>query len=95
MATIAVGAGSSAPRSTFIASPQTIVTPVVLGRDPLERLPQPLVELDHLHRPGLRRQALGQHPLPSPDLEHDVAGIERGVGDDRLEQVRVGEEVLP
>ena len=39
-------------------------------------------------------QALGQHPLPGPDLEHHVIRRELGVADDRVEQVRVGEEVL-
>ena len=40
------------------------------------------------------RDPLGQRPLPSPDLERHVARIECGVADDRLQQVRVGQEVL-
>ena len=47
-----------------------------------------------MHARGTLGEALGQHPLPSPDLEHDVLGIERRIGDDRLQQVGVGEEVL-
>ena len=39
-------------------------------------------------------QPLGQHPFPRPDLQHDVVRSELGVADDRVEQVRVGEEVL-
>ena len=62
--------------------------------DPPERLPQALVELDHVQARDPPGEPLGQRPLPSPDLEHHVLGIERGVGDDRLEQVGVGEEVL-
>ena len=42
-----------------------------------------------------RGEALGQHPFPGADLEHDVARAELGVADDRVEQVGVGEEVLP
>ena len=34
-------------------------------------------------------------PFPGADLEHDVALLQLGVADDRVEQVGVGEEVLP
>ena len=40
-------------------------------------------------------EPLAQHPFPGADLEHDVVGAQLGVADDRVEQVRVGEEVLP
>jgi hypothetical protein len=42
----------------------------------------------HLHQPP------GQHPLPAADLENDVVRLGRRVGEDRVEEVRVGEEVL-
>ena len=45
------------------------------------------------------RAALGQPsvstPSPAPDLEHDVLLAQLGVADDGVEQVRVGQEVLP
>ena len=40
-------------------------------------------------------QPPGQDPLPGTDLEDDVGRVELGVAEDRVEQVRVGEEVLP
>ena len=39
-------------------------------------------------------QARGQDPFPGADLEDDVGRIQLGVAEDRVEQVRVGEEVL-
>ena len=42
----------------------------------------------------LRGEPLGQRALPPADLERHVGGIEGRIADDRLEQVRVGEEVL-
>ena len=94
MATIAVGAGSSAARSSFIASPQCRVTFARAGERRQRRL-QAAVDLDRVQVGRDRGQALAQHPFPGPDLEHDVALAQLGVADDRVEQVRVGEEVLP
>ena len=93
MATIAVGAGSRAARSKPIASPQCrsrsgrAATPSSAGARP-RSISIAWTCVDP------RRQPLGQHPLPGADLEHDVVGLERRVADDRVEQVRVGEEVL-
>jgi hypothetical protein len=42
-----------------------------------------------------RRQPLGERPLPTADLEHDVGGVELRLAQDRVEQVRVRQEVLP
>ncbi len=67
----------------------------MLGSDRAERLAQPLVELDHVERPDVRRQRPAQHPLPPADLEHDLVARERRVAHDRSTQVRVGQEVLP
>ena len=94
MATIAVGAGSSAARSILIASPQCSST---FGRagDRRQRRLEAAVELDRVDVGRRLGQPLGQHPLPGPDLEDDVGRVELGVADDRVEQVRVGEEVLP
>ena len=66
----------------------------MVGDDPLQRRPQTLVDLDQVDARGPRGEPLGQHPLPAADLQDDVAGVERRVGDDRLQQVGVGEEVL-
>jgi hypothetical protein len=41
------------------------------------------------------RDPLCQRPLPTTDLERHVAGLELRVPHDRVQQVRVGEEVLP
>ncbi len=62
--------------------------------DPLERRPQALVDLDQVDGRRPLREAFRQHALPSPDLQDDVAGVECRIGDDRLQQVGVGEEVL-
>ena len=59
-----------------------------------QRRLQAAVDLD---RVDVRRdggQAPAQHPFAGADLEHHVGGRERGVADDRVEQVGVGEEVL-
>jgi hypothetical protein len=65
------------------------------GGERLQRGLQAAVDLDAVDVDGGNGQALGQHPLPRPDLEHHVPGRELRVADDRVEQVGVGEEVLP
>ena len=65
------------------------------GLDRIERGAQALVDLDQMDARHPLGQTPRQHPFPAPDLEHDVVGVERGVGDDRLEQVGIGEKVLP
>jgi hypothetical protein len=60
-----------------------------------ERLGQAPVELDRVQVGGDVGEALAQHPFPGADLEHHVVGAQLGVADDRVEQVRVGQEVLP
>jgi hypothetical protein len=63
-------------------------------RDRRQRRLEAAVDLDRVD-PGRRlRQPLGQDPFAGTDLEHDVARLEAGVADDRIEQVGVGEEVL-
>jgi hypothetical protein len=57
-------------------------------------LAQALVDLDQVHVAGELGQSPGQHPLPAADLENHLARAEVGIGQDRVEQVRVGEEVL-
>ena len=72
-----------------------ISRPLARSRDRIEVLAQALVELDQMHAGGrLAGKPLGQHPLAPADLEHDVVGLERRVGEDRVQQVRIGEEVL-
>ena len=55
---------------------------------------QTAVDLDHVHVRRDRRQALGQHSLAAPDLEHDVAWTQLGEALDHVEDVAVDEEVL-
>ncbi len=75
LATILVGAGSSAARSSRMASPQTRLTlPRLLG-ERLELGPQALVQLDHVHARGLGGEPLGQRAAAAADLEHDVGGL--------------------
>ena len=64
-------------------------------RDRRQRPLEAAVDLDRVDPARRLRQPLGQHPFAGPDLEHHVAGLEPGVADDRVEQVGVGEEVLP
>jgi len=52
------------------------------------------VELDHVNLRSNFGQALGQHPFPRPYFQDHVFGREAGIPDDRVEQVRVGQEVL-
>src|SRR5262249_56899252 len=59
-----------------------------------EGRPEPAIELDRVDVGRRICEPPGQHPLAGADLEDDVAGVELGVADDRVEQVRVGEEVL-
>ena len=40
-------------------------------------------------------EPLAQHPFAGANLEHHVVGAQLRVADDRVEQVRVGQEVLP
>ncbi len=47
-----------------------------------------------MHPGDLGREALRQRSAPATDLEHDVARVQAGLADDRVEQVGVGEEVL-
>ena len=67
-------------------------------REATEQIAQPVlqtaVHLDHVHVRGGRGQPLGQHSLPTSDLEHDVAGAELGEALDHVEDVAVNEEVL-
>ncbi len=67
----------------------------MLLRDRLELRPQRLVELDHVQLGDQRREPPAQRPSAAADLDHDVAGSELGKAHDRVEQVRIGEEVLP
>ena len=55
---------------------------------------QPPVQLDHVQVRDPGRDPVAQRPLPSPDLERDVARIELRIASDRLQQVGVGEKVL-
>ncbi len=93
LATTAVGAGSRAPRSSFIASPQCRST-LRPRRHTREHRLQAAVDLDRMDMRRRPCQPLRQHPFSRADLEHDVVGTELGVADDRVEQVLVGEEVL-
>jgi hypothetical protein len=52
------------------------------------------VELDDVDVGAPRREVLAEHPKATPDLEHDVGGIERRGALDDAEDVRVDEEVL-
>jgi len=65
------------------------------GGERRQRLGEAPVELDRVDVRGRLGEAPGQHALARPDLEHDVVWTELGVADDRVEQVGVGEEVLP
>ena len=95
MATIAVGAGSRAARSNLIASAQCSSTLRHARRSRAERRLEAAVDLDRVHvSRGRGASRSVSTPSPAADLEHDVAGLEVGVADDRVEQVRVGEEVL-
>jgi hypothetical protein len=47
-----------------------------------------------VHTAGDLEQPLGQNPLTTPHLEYDVLRIERRIGEDRFQQVRIGKEVL-
>ena len=94
MATIAVGAGSRAARSSFIASPQCRVDVRARGQLRQRRL-QPAIDLDAVQVGRGVGDALGEHPFAGPDLEHHVARGQRRVADDRVQQVGISEEVLP
>ena len=82
-------------RSSFIASPQCRST---FGAR-RERPPAPPPAHGRSRSRGrdaaTRREPLGQHPFAGADLEHHVVRPELRVADDRVEQVGVGEEVLP
>ena len=65
------------------------------GGERRQRRLEPPVELDRVHVSRDIGQALAQHPFPGANLEHDLALAQLGVADDRVEQVRVGQEVLP
>jgi hypothetical protein len=52
-------------------------------------------DLDRVDLGSRHREAARQHSFPRPDLEHDVLGPQRRVPHDRVEQVGVGQEVLP
>jgi hypothetical protein len=61
----------------------------------LESLHELRVELDHVNVGDAVGDPLRQRPLPTADLQGDVVGLELGVAHDRVEQVLVGEEMLP
>jgi hypothetical protein len=68
------------------------------GRDIREPLAQEgrqrAVELDGGDVGAGRQQARGQKPQTGPDLEHAAAGRRIRLGQDGIEHVRVGQEVL-
>jgi hypothetical protein len=64
-------------------------------RDCRQRRLEPAVDLDRVDPAHRVRQPFGQDPFAWAHLEHDVDRLEAGVADDRVEQVGVGEEVLP
>ena len=67
----------------------------VLGRERLQRRAQPLVELDHVHAaPPAAASCAVSAPSPPPTSSTTSSGSSRGLADDRVEQVGVGEEVL-
>ena len=95
LATIRFGGGSSGASSTRIASPKWSSTFGVLGGDRLQPGRAGARSSSTTCTPATSGASCGgQRPLAAADLEHHVAGPDPGLAHDRLEQVRVREEVL-
>ena len=65
-----------------------------LTRERLELGPQALVDLDYVQAPDPMGDPLGQRAGPASYLEDDVLSTDPGLAHDRVEEVRIGEEVL-
>ena len=64
------------------------------GQRVAQRLPETLVELDHVQVRSAIGKALRENPEPAADLEHDVALVQCRESLDHVEDVAVDEEVL-
>ena len=94
LATTFVGGGSSAARSSAIASARCSVALASGSSASRSAGSSAAVDLDDVHVRDARREVLREHAEPAADLQHDVVGRELGGARDHAEDVRVDQEVL-